>query len=105
MPARFMHMRQRWPAMTRLLLVTPIGQQQHDALQTFARRGEQILKASRIVLIRATHQEAVVDEMVEAVTQYGAGDGEAGLERLKPPHAQEAIAQDQQCPPITQDRE
>ena len=86
-------------------LVAPLHQRDVDREQRAALRGEPVLVEVTCGMrrIAATLQDAVVDEPVEALGKYVAGQAYSALEVFEAPGAVERLAQDHPYPAFADD--
>lgn len=87
----------RW-MVTRCVLLAPPGECEDRGPQCPARFGEVVFG---VAAVGRPAQHAGVDECVEAVAEYGAGDVEVDAQITESADAVEAIANDQQRPAFT----
>src|SRR6516162_7312006 len=80
--------------------VAPLQERHEDRPQVGALLGQAVLAAQRPLLVRALHQDPLVDETLEAGLEDVAGDAQVALDVVEAADAQEDVADDQQGPPF-----
>jgi len=94
----------RWPGFG-LPAISPLAsnQEENPQLAPFLRQG--IVVAHRMVLIRDACDHPMVDEVIEATGEDVAGDTQSGPNLIEACDSGQAIADDQERPPVPDDLE
>src|SRR5215813_10344962 len=85
--------------------ITPTEQRDDHRVQIAAFFGQLVLEARRPLLIADALEDAVLDELLQAVGEDMAGGAEVGLKFLEAARAQKGLAQDEQRPAIADHRQ
>src|SRR5437773_406770 len=79
--------------------VAPLAHRGEDVPEIASLLGEPIARARWIVLVSHALENAVVDQLRQALIEDVARDTESRLEVIEPAYTQERVAHDQQAPP------
>jgi len=89
--AEIVTVQQRAPLFACHIDITPVDDRHDDRVEVEPFLRQAILITHRPLLVGHLHEHELVDEFLEPAGEDRAGDAEALLEILKPPHAQKAI--------------
>jgi hypothetical protein len=97
-------MKQRTTGFSGSVDIAPVHDAHHHRVQIAPLLGQPVFVPDRPVTIRHFLQHPGLNQLAQPIRQDVAGDTKPRLEIIEPANAQEAIPQDQQGPPIADDR-